>query len=333
MKSGTNKYTKEVEDTLNRLSLKNDKTKAAKLKKYIGTNLEVLGMISKAQVDAHKSGFSFYSEQKESTFMIYHEVYSQSSIFEAKNLAFIFLDKHHKHIPLKTQLKLLLPLMILFIGMNIGKSYADNNEVENHERWYQVEMIIFARAENNPQEAWPKDIKLAYPNNLVAIKSSSNDSDGFNVLEPGERKLNSQAAAIVKNGSYTLLFHQAWKQMIYGRKTNIAISGGKTFNGHQELEGSIALSVGQYLKIQSNLWLTQFVPAGTNLTETWPELPMLPNTSAAEADKAQDYLIKRIVKMSQERSMRSNEVHYIDHPLLGVIIKIIPVETPSTKTN
>lgn len=105
MKSAINKYTKEVEDTLHRLSLKNDKEKAAKLKKYIGTNLNVLGMVSKAQVDAHKKGFSFYSQQKESTFLIYHDIYMQSSIFEAKNLAFIFLDKHHKHVPLQTQLK------------------------------------------------------------------------------------------------------------------------------------------------------------------------------------------------------------------------------------
>jgi hypothetical protein len=43
MKSAINKYTKEVEDTLNRLSIKNDKAKADKLKKYIGTNLNVLG--------------------------------------------------------------------------------------------------------------------------------------------------------------------------------------------------------------------------------------------------------------------------------------------------
>ena len=105
MKSAINKYTKEVEDTLNRLSIKNDKEKAAKLKKYIGTNLNVLGMVSKAQVDAHKKGFSFYLEQKEQTFLVYHEIYTQSNIFEVKNLAFIFLDKHHKHIPLKTQLK------------------------------------------------------------------------------------------------------------------------------------------------------------------------------------------------------------------------------------
>lgn len=107
MKSAISKYTKEVEDTLNHLSLKNDKEKALKLKKYIGTNLNVLGLVSKAQVDAHKIGFSFYSDHKEETFLLFDEIYKQSTVFEVKNLAFIFLDKHHKYISLKIQLQTL----------------------------------------------------------------------------------------------------------------------------------------------------------------------------------------------------------------------------------
>lgn len=48
MKSAINKYTKE-EDTLNHLSLKNDKEKASKLKKNIGINFDVLGIMCKRQ--------------------------------------------------------------------------------------------------------------------------------------------------------------------------------------------------------------------------------------------------------------------------------------------
>ncbi|MBI3519780.1 MAG: DNA alkylation repair protein [Bacteroidetes bacterium] len=107
MKSGTNKYTKEVEDTLNRLSLKKDKEKAAKLKKYIGTAHEVIGLVTNVQVATYKKGFSFYSENKETVFFHFDTIYKESNVFEAKNLAFIFLDKHHKHISLKTQLQTL----------------------------------------------------------------------------------------------------------------------------------------------------------------------------------------------------------------------------------
>jgi len=208
---------------------------------------------------------------------------------------------------------------------------ADNSQ--SHERLYQVELIIFSRYEGNPQEHWPRDVKLAYPENLVSLKTEGGSSESFSVLPASERALNSQAATLARSGSYTLLYHQAWRQMIYGRKTNIAISGGKSFGNHQELEGSIALNVGQYLKIQTNLWLTQFAPPGTTITETWPELPLLPNT-LEESEKSQDYLIKRIVKISQERTMRSNEIHYIDHPLLGIIVKIVPYDASNnTKTN
>ena len=105
MKADINKYTKEVEETLKRLALKNDTEKVEKLKKYIGTNLNVLGLVSKTQVDSHKKGFSFYSEDKENTFLLFNEIYKQSQIFEVKNLAFIFLDKHYKQISLSTQLQ------------------------------------------------------------------------------------------------------------------------------------------------------------------------------------------------------------------------------------
>lgn len=203
---------------------------------------------------------------------------------------------------------------------------------QTHERTYQVEVIVFSRVESNPQEHWPTDVKLSYPENLVSLKSDSGLPEGFSAVPANERLLNSQAANLSRSGTYTLLYHQAWRQMIYGRKTNLLVTGGKAFGSHQELEGSISLSVGQYLKIQTNLWLTQFVPAGTNLSESWPELPAIPN-SFSENNANQGYIVKRIVKMNEDRSMRSNEIHYIDHPLLGIIIKIIPYETSNTKTN
>lgn len=107
MKTISHKYTKEVEDTLTRLSLKADKAKAEKLRKYIGTNLRVLGMTTRTQTDIYKKGFTFYCDDKEKMYLHFHEIYQRSTHFEAKNLAFIFLDKNHKYIPLKVQLKTL----------------------------------------------------------------------------------------------------------------------------------------------------------------------------------------------------------------------------------
>lgn len=38
----------------------------------------------------------------------------------------------------------------------------------------------------------------------------------------------------------------------------------------------------------------------------------------------QPFLAKRVVTLTQKRRMRSNELHYIDHPLMGIVIKLQP---------
>ena len=103
----SNNYTKEVEDTLNSLSIALDKQKALKLKKYIGTQWHVHGLNTEAQKDLCKTGFSFFEEKKEDTFEKMNVHYFNCKSFEGKNLAFIFLDQNHKHISIKMQLKLL----------------------------------------------------------------------------------------------------------------------------------------------------------------------------------------------------------------------------------
>ena len=35
----------------------------------------------------------------------------------------------------------------------------------------------------------------------------------------------------------------------------------------------------------------------------------------------------RSARIQQSRRMRSNELHYVDHPMLGLVVKVIPVET------
>lgn len=40
------------------------------------------------------------------------------------------------------------------------------------------------------------------------------------------------------------------------------------------------------------------------------------------------YFVNRTVVMRANRRMRSGEVHYLDHPMFGVLIKITPIKTP-----
>lgn len=101
-----NKYTKELEQTLKALSSHISKESAEGMKRYMSTELHVHGLSTKVQTDLGKQGFGFHSDP-EATFLIYDTIFQNSHSFEAKNLAFIFLDRNYKHIPAKLQMKIL----------------------------------------------------------------------------------------------------------------------------------------------------------------------------------------------------------------------------------
>lgn len=159
----------------------------------------------------------------------------------------------------------------------------------NHEGWYQVELIVFARKDDSGQEHWPTNIKLRYPGDWVELKDSDAidgdtavdfSKEPFYLLPAGERQLNAQARKLENNPRYELLFHQAWRQIISDKKSSkaILINGGRQFGQHQTLEGSIRLSVATYLELQTNLWYSQFdVNVGQEINRHWPVIPLRPN--------------------------------------------------------
>lgn len=187
-------------------------------------------------------------------------------------------------------------------------------------------------------------------------------------LGSDDRSLNGVAGALARNSGYRLLFHQAWRQPLAEdqRQPAILIKGGERFGPHWELEGSITLNLSRYLHLGTHLWLTQFEPNFGQPPQGWPDLPLAPDasgkdltgkmskeqpllgsepqngggtawdrftqTSTMPGFLQEDYLPKRIVAMTQQRRMRSEELHYLDHPLFGLIIEIKPYERPKPDT-
>ena len=261
-------------------------------------------------------------------------------------------------------------LMSLAALLLISNALHAQQTTSNHEGWYQVELIVFARKEDSSQEHWPSNIKLRYPGDWVELKDPAASEakidltkEAFYRLPANERKLNAQAQKLERNGRFELLFHSAWRQIITNKKSSkaILVSGGPTFGQHQALEGSIRLSVATYLELQTNLWFSQFdLNVGQEVTQNWPEIPLRPNYSTASENAltldseldfdqalakenqqgidvnfgpnasaktegtASEYITRQIIFVQEERDMRSGEVHYLDHPVLGVIVQVTP---------
>ena len=171
-----------------------------------------------------------------------------------------------------------------------------------------------------------------------------------------------KAAVMQRSGGYNVLFHQTWVQPVppESRALPIVLDRSGDTGQWPQLQGSIKLYLSRYLQVETRLWLNT---AGTYLPGNWqmpapplgppslvieepfPELaasPTMPDsaqppsqTLPGEAVVAVEeevlletgplYPYRHAVLLQQKRRMRSNEVHYIDHPLFGLVIKFTPV--------
>lgn len=263
------------------------------------------------------------------------------------------------------------------------------------EGWYQIEMIVYSRPQQNSVESWPKNIDLSYPlnwqqlldpeqppaepqaldaaaeNSPLTPKAKNDEPESVDIERtpfyrlPRElRELNSVSARLSEHAGFKVLFHQAWRQIVVGkdRSPSVLIFGGEEFGEHHTLEGSVTIHVSRYLHINTHLWLSEFQTNAGQSRNQWPTLPQQPpkrltqqtsrtgaslpekhntpsgtnafnftqpSTSTALTDfLAAPYLPREIITMNQSRRMRSDELHYLDHPRMGLLIKILPYTPP-----
>lgn len=178
----------------------------------------------------------------------------------------------------------------------------------------------------------------------------------FVQLPASAREFRGKAAYMERNGPYRILFHEVWWQPVSAQRSALPLvldhSGDSA--SYPSLQGTVTLYLSRFLHLETNLWLNT---DGSYLPGTWRmpapplgpvslervEAPLLPPEleeildfgaaydpawdRAGERPEAEPaaYPWRHAVLLKQQRRMRSNEVHYIDHPLLGLVIKITPL--------
>jgi hypothetical protein len=192
--------------------------------------------------------------------------------------------------------------------------------------WYQIEVIIAQRTEATthlenfdvpPVAAkWPAGRSLSNFDPQLGDRDLLENTEFINL--PADQKiLNAEARKLSNKGELQVLNHQSWRQVLDANKRInwIDIKGGYAWGGHQQLEGSLGFSKGRYLHIHSNIHLNQF-PSVTSSDLT--------KHSLLSAGQSLVPVIKTRFSLIQRRKMRSNELHYLDHPKLILLVKIIP---------
>ncbi len=206
-------------------------------------------------------------------------------------------------------------LLVLLLASLITSSTLAAEQAKPHpnERDYIIEVLIFAQQPGAKATELPGRPHIYLPLEEPALKVGA--APAWTRLSrvtgpsywPQRVKLTREATALERHQDYRLLFHQAWRMRLVSEAKSIPllIEGGDYFADMPELQGKLKLSVARYLHLETDLFLNTF------------EVVNAPN-----AVNATPYKVTSSAGMHQRRRMRSNELHFIDSPYLGLLIKI-----------
>lgn len=161
--------------------------------------------------------------------------------------------------------------------------------------------------------------------------------DPYLQLSPQDSDFQQTNRAIERSSEHRLLFHGLWRESLADPRDAVPlyVQGGLKYNEQHELQGTITLRFNENrdrIVIDSNLWLTEY-SASADFESEW-QLPAIPSAVKTKLDDAAPneaslpYGINRVFHMQQSREMRSTEFHYLDHPAMGIVILVEPIEVP-----
>jgi hypothetical protein len=199
--------------------------------------------------------------------------------------------------------------------------FAEDEAVIKKARWYQINITFFQQKNDrsldesfnyNKIELTMADVVSLYKDeNTFALANSGINApltlhhENANALAFTMQNIDDDWAHMINKldpVSQSILFNAQWVQPVYEQQHSVPIyiESSKQVLNQPQLKGLFNLHVSRYLHSSIEL---QFIPEDAeNLNKT--------------------------LSLQQTRRMRSQEVHYIDHPSLGVLIRILPFENP-----
>lgn len=228
--------------------------------------------------------------------------------------------------------------------------------------WYQVEIILFSDVSTAgaSSERWPANPGMPDLAHAIELNSgNTGTSQAYKLLPNSALKLNAVQRLLQRSSSFHPIMHIGWRQPIVAqdKAVPIHIVGGKQYTATMAAPADAthsstadrtgpqttisgdnggALAAGLSIpapdqtnkvwEINGSLLLTRarYLHAWVDLVFTQPAAMV----SGADADISDDGLVH--FRMQQHRRMRSGELHYIDHPLFGMLIMVTPYTPPKS---
>ena len=161
------------------------------------------------------------------------------------------------------------------------------------------------------------DAAAAFEDELDARSYRWLPQDGF--------ALTAMASRLRRSGDYQVLFHGRWLQPVPPREAPEPLLIESLPQGPQGsvLQGTVDVTLGRYLHFNAHLYFQEPLLGRAPVDRALP-----PDADAPPAWSFEDLTPTGYVQLHQSRRMRSEEVHYLDHPKLGVLVIVQPVTPP-----
>lgn len=184
-------------------------------------------------------------------------------------------------------------------------------------RWYQVEILVFENtdAAHSLTESWVSE--GGYPDlNGTAEVAPGGGANAFPEAPRSSLRMRGLANSLAASGSRNVILHTAWRQPAANKDSAIPvrIHGGRTFTNSlpdtsidsptavDQIDGTVLLGLSRFVHIYTDFYYRVPQPV-TNVLSNF--------------------------RVRDHRRMRSGEVHYLDHPLFGILIRVSPTQAAS----
>ena len=253
-------------------------------------------------------------------------------------------------------MKVLISILFLLVA-NI--SFADDM------RYYDVEIVIIENLtdEQRNSENWPLQVNLTLPEKIVQLGQTvlsewlPQDVDlksSYKVLKPRTYQLTKEVEKISESKTQRVIFHTAWRQpgldknlalpiyfkrevpappviedennLIQNNEEISTLDSKKVNRSPSILEGIFRVTLARYLHLEAELVYQKKVPP---ITRSDNPFSVLDNENKRNKIEKQGVIYLK----QKRRRIRSSELHYLDHPVLGILVRITPYEKEEELTS
>lgn len=185
--------------------------------------------------------------------------------------------------------------ILTMFGLGLLAAHPVLAAIAEKESTYEIEVVVF---ENRLPD-------LAGDELLVRDASQAKIRGLENAIVPEKAEgspylVPAISALLEQDGHYRVLAHLHWMQTVDAKSVAKPVRVASA--NPAELEGSIRFYMSRHLHLDVNLLFR----------ETTTAVGAEPNAA--------------VYRLSEQRKVKSQETHYFDHPRLGVLVRVMPVE-------